>query len=186
MARFQRGFHSAPIGMALVGLDGRFMEVNLALSKMVDCPEAQLLSSSIRDVLHVEDRERFDVAFNQLGTGELGTFRLECRLVGLADRQSWALLTAAPVEGADGHAGYVIVHAEEITLRMPKPGSCTRRCTTPLPGFPIGSCSRTVSNSPWPGSTVAASPSQSSISTSIASNLSTTPSDTSTAMNCSS
>jgi diguanylate cyclase (GGDEF)-like protein/PAS domain S-box-containing protein len=137
MARFQRGFHSAPIGMALVGLDGRFMEVNLALSKMVDCPEAQLLSSSIRDVLHVEDRERFDVAFNQLGTGELGTFRLECRLVGLADRQSWALLTAAPVEGADGHAGYVIVHAEEITLRKDAEARLVHQTLhDPLTGLP--------------------------------------------------
>jgi two-component system sensor histidine kinase UhpB len=80
-SRFQTAFDSAPIGMALVALDGRFIEVNPALREMVGDLEPQLLSIRLSDTLHADDVDAFDAAFNRLRTGEVASFRTECRLV---------------------------------------------------------------------------------------------------------
>jgi diguanylate cyclase (GGDEF)-like protein/PAS domain S-box-containing protein len=116
-ARFQAGFDSAPIGMALVALDGRFIEVNEALREMVGYVEPQLLSISVRDMVHANDLDGFDAAFNPLRSGELASFRTECRLVGLNDRDIWTLVAAAMVQDAKGQPAYVIVQVEDISAR---------------------------------------------------------------------
>ena len=44
------GFDQAAIGMALVGLDGRFLRVNRALCELLGRSEAELLDSTIADL----------------------------------------------------------------------------------------------------------------------------------------
>ena len=136
-ARFQRAFDSAPIGMAVLALDGRFMEVNAALCEMVDHLEPQLLSISIREMLHADDLDAFDAVFNRLGRGELARLRTEYRLVGRDDRQVWALVVAATVDDADGRPAYVIVQVEDITAHKDAEARLVHQTLhDPLTGLP--------------------------------------------------
>jgi PAS domain S-box-containing protein len=48
-------FESAPIGMALVGLDERFLRVNQSLCKILGTTERKLLGRSLPEVLHPDD-----------------------------------------------------------------------------------------------------------------------------------
>jgi PAS domain-containing protein len=48
--RFRTAFDSAAIGMALVGLDGRWLQVNSALCSMVGYSEAVLLECTFQDI----------------------------------------------------------------------------------------------------------------------------------------
>jgi PAS domain S-box-containing protein len=100
-ARFQRAFDSAPIGMTLIGLDGRFLEVNPILPEMLGYQEPQLLSMSIWDILHGDDIEALDIGIRRLSGADLCTFRKELRLVGQDGQRVWALLTAAMVGGVE-------------------------------------------------------------------------------------
>ena len=138
-ARFQRAFDSAPTGMALVRLDGHFTEVNPRLVEMVNYLEPQLLAMFIHDVVHVDDLEAFALGLKRLVEGDRdpGVFRAECRLVGLADRQVWALISVAVVDDGDGQAAYVIVQAEDITTRKDAEARLVHQTLhDPLTGLP--------------------------------------------------
>jgi len=49
------GFGQAAIGMALVGLNGRFLRVNRALCELLGRSEAELLGSAITDLAEPGD-----------------------------------------------------------------------------------------------------------------------------------
>jgi diguanylate cyclase (GGDEF)-like protein/PAS domain S-box-containing protein len=136
-ARFQRAFDSAPIGMALVALDGTFLDVNPSLREMLGYPGRQLLSMSIRDLLHAEDIDAFDATFHQLGRGGEATFRAECRFVALGDRPVWALVAAAIVDDVVGRRAHVVVQAEDITARKDAEARLVHQALhDPLTGLP--------------------------------------------------
>ncbi|MGA3219330.1 MAG: diguanylate cyclase, partial [Acidimicrobiales bacterium] len=135
--RFQRGFDAAPIGMALVGLDGVFMEVNPALREMVDYEGPQLLALSVRDLVHIDDLEAFDAAFSRLGRGEVPTFQAEYCLIARGDRRVQALVAAAMVDDASHRPAYVIVQAEDITARKDAEARLVHQALhDPLTGLP--------------------------------------------------
>jgi diguanylate cyclase (GGDEF)-like protein/PAS domain S-box-containing protein len=70
-ARFQRGFEDSPLGMALVDLDQRVLEVNDAFASMLGRSPEEMTGMSIAGLAHAEDREISQDAIN----------------AGLADRQ---------------------------------------------------------------------------------------------------
>ena len=53
--RFRRAFDEAPIGMAMLDLEGRFMEVNDALSEITGYSREQLEASSLTAIAHPDD-----------------------------------------------------------------------------------------------------------------------------------
>jgi len=55
--RFSMAMESAPIGMAVLDLEGRFIEVNVALCRMLGHETSWLLEHRISDVLHPQDGE---------------------------------------------------------------------------------------------------------------------------------
>ncbi len=116
-ARLQRGFDSALIGMALVGLEGRFSEVNPSLQEMLGYSGPKLLSMGFRDLVHAGDVEPFDAVFTQLGRGESATFRTECRLLASGGREVWALVAGATVDEVAGGRAEIIVQVEDVTAR---------------------------------------------------------------------
>ena len=54
-ARFRETFDEAPIGVALVGPNGRWLEVNRALCEIVGYTEAELLALTFQDISHPDD-----------------------------------------------------------------------------------------------------------------------------------
>ena len=55
--RFSGAFEHAPIGVALVSPDGRWLKVNRALCELVGYSEAELLARTFQDITHPEDLE---------------------------------------------------------------------------------------------------------------------------------
>jgi PAS domain S-box-containing protein len=55
--RFRTAFEDAPVGVALVGLDGRRFRVNRALCEMLGYSEEELLGKLYLEDIHPEDRE---------------------------------------------------------------------------------------------------------------------------------
>ena len=56
--RFRRTFEDARVGMALVDLEGRFLDVNDALCSATGYPRAELLGGALTALLHPEERPR--------------------------------------------------------------------------------------------------------------------------------
>ena len=56
--RFRRAFEDAPIGMALVAPDGRFLRVNRTLCEITGWSEPKLLKRTFREITHADDVRR--------------------------------------------------------------------------------------------------------------------------------
>src|SRR5438309_2399184 len=56
-ARFGYAFDAAAIGMCLVGLDGRILRANAALTTLVDRPAAELVGQNLSLLTHPDDRD---------------------------------------------------------------------------------------------------------------------------------
>ena len=53
--QFRLGFDNAPIGMALVALDGTFSMVNTALCTITGYDHQELLARTFQDITHPDD-----------------------------------------------------------------------------------------------------------------------------------
>jgi len=77
--RFRRSFDDAAIGMALVGRDGRWLQVNRSLCEMVGYPEEELLEKTFQDITHPDDLEKDLEQVRRLRAGEIRTYQMEKR-----------------------------------------------------------------------------------------------------------
>ena len=78
---FDAAFDHAPIGMAIIGADGRYVRVNDALCGMLGRPASELLGERDNALTHPDDRQRdVDLAWRIL-RGELDSVQLEKRFV---------------------------------------------------------------------------------------------------------
>ena len=73
--RFRHAFEDASIGMAIVGLDGRFLQVNPAECRMFGYAEEEFLGRSILDLTHPDDVALSQEQLRRLLSGEVGSLR---------------------------------------------------------------------------------------------------------------
>ena len=114
--RFRSSFDHAPIGMALVALDGRFLQVNRALCELVGYTEQELLGMSSRDIVHPDDLADALELRKRLAAGDIDTYQLEKRYVCKDGHVVWILLTGSLVHQR-GLPSYIITHILDITER---------------------------------------------------------------------
>src|SRR4029079_19057245 len=79
--RFRLRIDGAPMGMALVALDGQFVRVNRVLCEITGYTADELTKLRFQDITHSDDL-RVDAALaGQLGRGEIPRYQLEKRYV---------------------------------------------------------------------------------------------------------
>src|SRR5205085_2172050 len=115
--RFRHAFEDAPVGMAIVGLDGRFLQVNPAECRTIGYAEEELVGRSILDLTHPDDVALSQEHLRRLLSGEVGSPLVEKRLVHRDGHTLWALISAALVRDAQGRPRYLLAHAQDITER---------------------------------------------------------------------
>lgn len=79
--RFRLALESAPSGMAVVGLDRRFHQVNPALCRLTQRDETWLLDHSVHDVIHPDEHELDERMRQRLLSGESTSEKAEKRLL---------------------------------------------------------------------------------------------------------
>jgi PAS domain S-box-containing protein len=115
--RFRLAMNNAPIGMALVGLDGRFIEVNGSLCELLGRPRDELLSLTFQDITHAEDLEADLDNASRLLAGEIPHYEMEKRYLHPSGTDVWALLSGSLVRGDDGEPLYFIAQIVDIGAR---------------------------------------------------------------------
>lgn len=115
--QFRSAFDYAAIGMALVGLDGRWLKVNDALCRIVGYSEAELLPKTFQDITHPDDLDA-DLGFvRQVLAGEIKTYQMEKRYFHKLGYVVWVLLSVSLVRETDGQPLHFIAQIQDITLR---------------------------------------------------------------------
>jgi diguanylate cyclase (GGDEF)-like protein/PAS domain S-box-containing protein len=115
--RFANAFEEAPIGMALVGLDGSFLRVNRALPEIVGRNAEELLTLTFQDITHPEDLEADLDLVRQVIAGELRSYRMEKRYLRADGEQAWVLLSVSLVRDEAGEPLYFVSQIEDVTER---------------------------------------------------------------------
>ena len=115
--RFRLSFENAPIGKAIVGLDGRWIDVNNALCSMFGYSEQEFLVSSFQDITHPDDLERDLTHVRDLLAGRGNSYRMEKRYFHKLGHEIDAQLDVAVQRDEQGQPVHFISQIQDITAR---------------------------------------------------------------------
>lgn len=113
-ARFRATFEQAGVGMAHVGLDGRFLLVNRRLCDITGFTAAELTSRSFQDITHRDDLHGDVEQATRLAAGEIASYSLEKRFLRRDGSTLWVRLTRSCVRRADGTPDFFVSVHEDI------------------------------------------------------------------------
>lgn len=116
--RFSGAFNTAPQGMALVGLDGRWMEVNDALCVMLGYGRAELQQLDFQHITHPDDLAVDLALLGRLLKGEINDYQLEKRYLDKQGRILWVLLSVSLVRDALGEPLYFVSQVQNFSARV--------------------------------------------------------------------
>lgn len=115
--RFRNAFDTAAIGMAIVGLDGRWLEVNGALCRMLGYSEEELMGKSFVDVTHPDDLDLDLDYVRKLLNGDLEHYQMEKRYFHKTGDIIYVLLSVSLVRNEKGEVIHFISQIEDVTAR---------------------------------------------------------------------
>ena len=115
--RFSSAFEFAPIGMALVALEGRWVKVNRALCELVGYSEAELLARTFQEITHPDDLAADLENVRRLLAGEIRFYEMEKRYIHARGHFVTILLNVSLVRDAQGQPRYFIAQIQDITER---------------------------------------------------------------------
>lgn len=115
--RFRLTIDEAPIGMALVGLDGTFARVNRVLCEITGYAAEELTKLTFHDITHADDLDT-DVALSkQLAGGEIPRYQLEKRYIRKDGSVVDIMLSGSILRGPGNAPLYYIAQVEDISER---------------------------------------------------------------------
>ncbi|MGO8947288.1 MAG: sensor histidine kinase [Ktedonobacterales bacterium] len=114
---FRTTFDRAPIGIAHVAHDGRWLRCNPRLCDLLGYSREELARLSIQDLSHPDDLDAELDCIRRALAGELDEYELEKRHVRKDGALVWTHLTVSLVRTAEGEPEYFIVMLQDITER---------------------------------------------------------------------
>ena len=115
--RFRGSFESASIGMALVALDGRFLEINRAFCELVGYSADEMTSLGFQQITHPDDLARDLENVERTLAGDFDSYQMEKRYIRSDGSEVWVMLSVTLVRGSDGAPLNFVAHAQDIDAR---------------------------------------------------------------------
>ncbi len=114
---FRNAFEHAPIGMALVSADGRPLQINTALCRMLGYTHDELLPKPITEVMHPDDLASANADRARLLGGEVDSYRAERRYLHKSGTIVWVEMGVSLVRDRNGRPLNLVSHLHDITER---------------------------------------------------------------------
>lgn len=115
--RFRAMFNQAAVGITLVGLDGRFLQVNPALCEITGYSHEELIQMNFQEITHPDDLEVDLENARRVLAKEISGYSLEKRYIRKDGSIVWANLTSSAVWDAKGVPMYALGIIEDISHR---------------------------------------------------------------------
>jgi diguanylate cyclase (GGDEF)-like protein/PAS domain S-box-containing protein len=140
LARSEQQFRSAmahaPVGMALVGLDGSFVEVNRALCRLVGYDEADLIGSTFQRITHPDDLDADLENLARLRAGDIDHYTMEKRYITPDGEVVWVLLAVSLAHDDEDEPAHYVAQMQDITASRAAQEVLTHRALhDPLTGL---------------------------------------------------
>ncbi|MFI4932283.1 MAG: EAL domain-containing protein [Burkholderiales bacterium] len=107
----------AAIGISHVDNDGRYVHVNRALCELLGYTRDELLSTTVKQISHPDDKNVTDKLRAQLHAGEIDSFQMEKRYLRKDGSTVWVQLTISVQRDAAGRALHDVSITQDITAR---------------------------------------------------------------------
>jgi PAS domain S-box-containing protein len=122
-ARFRATFENAAVGIAHVGLDGRWLLVNQRLCDLLGYPREELLRKTFQDITHPDDLEADLEQAKRLASAEIESYKLEKRYLRRDGSIVWGRLTGSLQRRPSGEPDYFIAVIMDIDERKKMEGA---------------------------------------------------------------
>ncbi len=116
-ARFHSAFDTAPIGMAIVSVEGRVQMINPALCKIFGYDEAEFLQLNLKSITYPDDLEMTMSRLQEVVDNKVTVVRFEKRYYHKSGRLIWALVNASLIPVGTENTSYFIVQIQDISLQ---------------------------------------------------------------------
>lgn len=117
-ARLRDIFEHAPIGLAIVSLEGRFMEVNHSLCSIAGYEKEELEKLTFQEITHPDDLASNLENMNRLLSEEIPFYKMEKRYIRKDGSSVWIQLTSSLLCDEQGAPLHFIAQIEDISERM--------------------------------------------------------------------
>lgn len=115
--RFREVFEHAPFGIWVGGLDGRILQANAALCRMLGYADGELIAKAWTEVIHPDDLGPSLERKAQLWSGTVGCVETERRYLHRDGNAVWVRTRVSLVRDDAGGPSYAVGHVEDITER---------------------------------------------------------------------
>ncbi len=115
--QFRATFDYAAIGIALVGLDGHWLQVNPAVCQLLGYTEAELLTKTFQEITHPDDLHSDLYYVERLLDGEIESYEIEKRYFHKQGHEVWVLLSVSLVRDNKGQPLQFVKQIQNITER---------------------------------------------------------------------
>jgi diguanylate cyclase (GGDEF)-like protein/PAS domain S-box-containing protein len=117
LARFEATFAGALTGMLLMDLDGRIIDSNPAIQKLLGQSHGELKGRRTTEFVHPDDRHDGRTAYRRMIADGGSSLRLQHRFVGRDGEILWVDVSASLVRDPDGHKSFAIAMIQDVTQR---------------------------------------------------------------------
>ncbi|MDQ3864056.1 MAG: PAS domain S-box protein, partial [Actinomycetota bacterium] len=115
--RFRSVFDNAPIGMAVISLEGRYLQVNRSLCEILGYSEDELLATTWQEITHPDDLAASFAYARRILEIEIPRYHLEKRFLDVDGHTVWALLSVSLVRDSEGEPLYLVSQIQDVTER---------------------------------------------------------------------
>ncbi|MEH1916374.1 PAS domain S-box protein [Nostoc sp.] len=115
--RFRAMFNQAAVGIALVALDGQFLQVNPALCEITGYSLEELIQMNFQEITHPDDLEVDLENAGRVLAKEISGYSLEKRYICKDGSIVWVNLTSSTVWDVNGQPMYALGIIEDISHR---------------------------------------------------------------------
>jgi diguanylate cyclase (GGDEF)-like protein/PAS domain S-box-containing protein len=116
-SRFRHAFESAAVGMALLDMEGRFLDANDSLYQILGYTRQELLSKSFQDVTHPDDVDTDHELNRQLLGKEIPYYQVEKNCIHKNSHIVCANISISLVNDTDGKPLHLVLQVSDITAR---------------------------------------------------------------------